>query len=151
MKLVYILLIFGLLVSCSSDNSKSSANALEAKVEAPSQDKPSEKSVVQTDNTEKKIENVTAVVEEEITSKSLDEKQKEIKKEQIEKSVNKEKNCSDLIVDYEKLIDAIAKDKTNTANLNKLRDWANDIFHNTCLKDNVEYQQKYTEINKKLG
>jgi len=99
----------------------------------------------------KKVEDVTSAVHDKIKSKSLDKEQKEIKESQFKQSKNREKSCSDLIIDYEKLIDKIASDKSNLENLEKLKSWANDIFHNTCLKDNLDYQKKYAEINKKLG
>ena len=99
----------------------------------------------------KKVEDVTSAVHDKIKSKSLDKEQKEIKQEQFKKSKNREKSCTDLILEYEQLIDKIVSDKTNLENLTKLKSWANDIFHNTCLNDNADYQKKYAEINKKLG
>ncbi len=148
-----IITLFSLLalLSCNSESSSKSDSYSSDSTESNSatEETLEKKSVAQ--SVEKKVEDVTSIVHKKLKSENLDNEQKEIKNQQFQESKNKEKSCSDLMDDYEKLINTIVKDKTNLDNLSKLKEWSNDIFHNTCLKDNIEYQNKYAEINKKLG
>ena len=77
------------------------------------------------------------------------EARKEIVSEQIEKSVNKGKDCAQIAKEYEAVVNKFIETQDDSA-LDPLMEWANDPVFNACKKD-AEFKKKIDALDAKMA
>ena len=97
----------------------------------------------QTDNDENLSE------EEKQKMEKHQEERKKIIAEQMEQSVNKGKDCDQVLKDYKALVDKILKDGI-TKHLEELNKWNNDPLYNACKKLD-KYKPLFKELEDKMN
>jgi predicted DNA-binding protein YlxM (UPF0122 family) len=87
-----------------------------------------------------KVKNVSAEVEAERKAQ-----RDSILRQSVAKSINKEKTCEDMLVDYEEAVKAFVKNPDDKGTFTKLLEFRKDTPFNLC-KQNATFLKKVNEI-----